>query len=38
MVREFANWTNDMMLWKLDYMEKVVADVGIWLGLCYWGN
>jgi hypothetical protein len=35
MVWEFGNWTNDMVHKKLDYMEKVVADVAINLGLCY---
>jgi hypothetical protein len=34
MVLEFGRRTNDMVLRKLDYVEKVTADVGITLVLC----
>jgi len=35
-VWEFGRWTDDIVIRKLDYIEKVMADVGITLGLCYW--
>jgi hypothetical protein len=30
--------TNDIVVRKPDYIEKVMVDVGIKLDLCYWGK